>query len=521
MFLSKHFPIELHFSDKDLQDLNLDTTLPIVNRPSYQISPGSFATGPNRIYVPSTNQNHGISKMLVYDYGEVNLGKRYKNPLEKEGDFFLNLIDSSIDIFDDLDDDALEILNNPQNKWKIVIRLETGQGTYTFSGSFDADSKSIPINHFSGSINLGSSDGEEVNLALTRIGERQYDEEFRLPFTEGIIYGGATYYDGNLWVVSDEQIENEIIGCIEKYNLSGEKESGIGLPWVWDHKLFEPLGLTIEESNFYVLTKRTGWFQNQKLNNDYYIERYNSSGDYQDNYRLSDENANPIGLTDDSSRNNIESNLIYIGDLTDNKLYSYDDLISGQDDDIGLETESEKIHGIGYNGASFGILRYRNPDNDIRPEIFIYGSGNLIPYEDIEVIPEDDDIQSLVRRRRKQFKSPKYSTTFSIIRFGSDLLGFERVESNTKGKEVYSEEKMFYSADVSFLDSMDSESLLDDRSKRYVTFIPEYTLVGLKVEDVITFPFEGSELPSLKFKITGFKEAANGYVQTILAEDIS
>ena len=441
-----------------LKQFPIDISIPDIDDEDFEIFPGAIATSPTRIYIPATSQEHGLARMLVYDYG-----------------------------------------------------------------------------------------GNDLDIP----GERKLDEEFKLTFTEGINYGGATWYNGEIWVVSDEDKENSFIGCVERYSPEGVKGSGIGLPWMWGYELFQALGITVEDNSFYILTKRTGWFDDVKLNNQYQIERYNGSGEFEEVFSLGPENDNPVGLTDDGDDDNPDSNLLYVGDITDNKTYTYDKLIINSDQDFTFEellfdgvgntiedgvgntiegVEDIGIYGIGYNGASFSVLRIIDPSSFNDPRIFIYGTGNVLPEDPI--LSDIYDSETLVYRRNKQFGNiGRYAETFLVFRStdfdtpittGQDK--FKNLDPPQNGIEI-----MLWSSHVE-TGGENTENQLFERLN-YVKFISRHTLPNLKTGDQIVSIPDPTKIPKsgqedkrrqieVRFEILGFKEAANGYTQTIFAQRI-
>ena len=371
-------------------------------------------------------------------------------------------------------------------------------------------------------------------------GERKLDEEFKLTFTKGINYGGATWYNGEIWVVSDEDKENSFIGCVERYSPEGVKGSGIGLPWMWGYELFQALGITVEDNSFYILTKRTGWFDDVKLNNQYQIERYNGSGEFEEVFPLGPGNDNPVGLTDNEE-------LLYVGDITDNKSYAYSNMILDSDEDFTFDNENINEHGIGYNGASFSVLRIIDSNSLNDPRIFIYGTGLVIPEDPI--LSDVYDSETLVYRRNKQFGNiGRYAETFKVFRppdlnnaitRGQDKFinlildgqgnTIEDGQGNTIIPGSLKIEIMLWSSHVE-VGGENTDNQLFDRLN-YVKFISRHTLPNLKTGDQIVSIPDPTKIPKpgekdkrrkieVRFEILGFKEAANGYTQTIFAQRI-
>ena len=445
---------------------------PITLDSGFEISPGSIATGPNRIYIPAKSDTE--SKMFVFDYGcDENTG-----------------------------------LDNGEN------------------------------------------------------GKRIIDEEFELPFTRGISYGGATYYSKKIWVVSNEQIENKFMGCIEAYDPEskprGKKTQGITLPWMWGAKEFQVLGITIEDGNFYILTKRRGWIKEKERKGDYKIEWYDTGGNLKQSYDSFNivkypyqTNLTPIGLTD-------KNMLFFIGDIDNNKAYSYDNefllnnreyLLGNQDfildnQDFDFEdnntlnnnlisttpTDQNKgnPHGIGYNGASFSVLRYPNLLISIYTEDTKDGKNNKIcSIDDIDPIGQISHGASLVTDENKQFSGlGKYGRQFKIESSEGVLKQWKR-NRNKDNETIENKMVMLFGPSVDFLTSTNLESGLF-KSVDYVKFIPQYTFPGLELGDIIIpdedIPESNSSREILetdtKFEIIDFKEGGSGRIQTIYTKRI-
>ena len=372
---------------------------------------------------------------------------------------------------------------------------------------------------------------------LNTNGERKEPEEFRLKYTEGIIYGGATWYNGGIWVVSDEQVESEFTGCVENYSVEGQKIQSFGLPWMWGYEDFKCLGITVEKNFFYILTKRIGWFDNEELkeskSNTYHIEKYNINGNFERKYRLHTSNADPIGLTDN------EINLV-VGDKEDNQAYYYDDMINLLSEDLnfvpdtdnpGLDNSPE--HGIGYNGASFSVLR-----DSIPYRVFIYGDGNVIPDGSIQPINRHGD--SLVTRVNEVFSSlGQYGRNYKIEnKENGEFYEWAYPKNDDKEGEVFESIEMYQGSAVDFLTSTNLENKVF-KNVDYLKFIPQYTLPGLKLGDIIVDDghdrnqdgnrnnttegnmFDDPPITSNRFEIIDFKEVANGQLQVIFAQRIS
>ena len=357
---------------------------------------------------------------------------------------------------------------------------------------------------------------------LNTDGERKESEEFRLKYTEGIVYGGATWYNNQIWIVSDEQVENEFTGCVEAYSTDGKKVQNFSLPWMWGFSLFQCLGITVEKNSFYILTKRVGWFDDEELkesfSNTYHIERYNINGVFEEKCLLNNIN-NPVGLTDN------ENQLFTVG-IEENKTYSHNKDNNSLTEGFGLVPGNNPAHGIGYNRASFSVLKNSNPYR-----VFIYGDGNVIPDDTDSTQPVDPHSASLVTKVNQVFGSlGKYGRNYRIEGHQWDY----PVDPGYKLKSV----QMYQGSAVDFLTSTNLENKLF-KSTDYLKFIPQYTLPGLNLGDIIvddgyyssdpndpnynsdSDPDYCPPVPDWKFEIIDFKEIANGQFQAIYAQRIS
>ena len=291
-----------------------------------------------------------------------------------------------------------------------------------------------------------------------------------------------------------------------------------------DSESFQCLGITIEENSFYILTKRTGWFGDEKLDDDYRIEKYDISGKFEKSFELDTNNLNPVGLTDNEE-------LFFVGDVVDNELYSYNSNINHDDtQDIDLESDNEKAHGVGYNGSSFSILRYRNSSNTISPYIFIYGECDVIPdtptgksgvrVHGASLITQVNKVFGGLGKYGRNFKIEKKTGGFHQWCYPDTMTTFESVE-------------MFQGSAVDFLTSTNLENKLF-KTTDYLKFIPKYTLPGLELGDIIVDDGhdsnqdgdrndEGDEvaIPSRRFEIIDLKEIANGQFQAIYTQRVS
>ena len=401
-------------------------------------------------------------------------------------------------------------------------------------------------------------------------GQRKLSEEFYLSFTRGVVYGGSTWYNGEIWTVTDEQKENRFIGCVERYSESGVKNGAFSLPWMWGYEEFIPLGITVEQNLIFILTKRTGWLNGQKLEKSYQIEKYNTNGDLEDIFKLQIGNKNPVGLTDTEL-------CLYVGDASDNKLYGYDNKISLDEEKI-LDGAGNSIedgygntlstilgsfdfelgnfisHGIGFNGESFGILKVEQGildgagnsiedgcgnliSSNIEPYIFIYRyrDGNIIFDEDGDdddgIIEKDgavDHRTSLISRLNRQFGNiGKYGKKMSVVRLDENDIDFDICEWIINGA---SEDKItfYFGPAADFLTASNLENEIFG-TLDFFKFIPQRTLPGLrkgdlivgreKVEDSNDY-IELSSLPATRFQIVGFRESANGHTQTIYCQRV-
>lgn len=385
------------------------------------------------------------------------------------------------------------------------------------------------------------------------------EEEFKLPFIEGIVYGGAAYYNEEIWIVSDEQIENKLTGCLERYTLSGEQGDGIGLPWMWGFKKFEALGLTVELNSFYILTKRAGWFSGEKLGKElivdgqekivgeYRIEKYDALGEYEKSFKLDDSNSKPIGLTDsqkckiyelDSEGNKIlikETPIIFAGNIPSNKLYPYDIeikiiddikdwLIFRDKDDMNVDVNN--IHGIGFNEGRFSVLQNNSDNNSYK--IFIFDQDPNIVCdieEDIKINPYSASITTrsnevYIDNNNSDEDNTGFTGWFQIFKEGSEdpkqTCKPEDTNPDLSKRSLPSEIKMYFASAADFL----SPTVLQHglfRSVDHIKFIPEYTIPGLETGDIIR-PTRGNKkrnnqrdgIPDTwQFEITDFKEGGN------------
>ena len=333
--------------------------------------------------------------------------------------------------------------------------------------------------------------GNDLNIN----GERKKSEEFRLKYTEGIIYGGATWYNGGIWIVSDEQVESEFTGCVEEYSTDGKKVQNFSLPWMWGFKLFQCLGITVEKNSFYILTKRVGWFDNEELkesfSNTYHIERYNINGVFEEKCPLNDIN-NPVGLTDDETQ-------LFTISIDENKTYSYNKDNNPLTEDFGLDSDNNPAHGIGYNSASFSVLKNSDPYR-----VFIYGDGNVIPDNTDPIAIHG---ASLVYDFYQQFASiAPYSRKYDIQRMN------RVVEEDLEKFPM----EMYFGSAVDFLTSTNLENKIF-KNVDYLKFIPQYTIPALEIGDII---FE-TDNTTKRFEIIDLKEGADGKTQTIYGQRIS
>lgn len=341
-------------------------------------------------------------------------------------------------------------------------------------------------------------------------GMRQNDKEFDLDYTSGISYGGATYYNGQVWVVSDEQIDERFAGCIEIYDpIQKVKVSNIGLDWLTGHEEFQCLGITVEQNKIYVLSKRTGWVNRQQVSEKYLVEHYTPEGDWIGYSDLNSNNPEPIGLADDE-------NELFVCDVPGNKAYSYkakeqkNDFLSDGTKDFNLDPGNIKCHGIGYNGIAFIVLRYYDLNNQVSPAIFIYGDTDIMPPFD-----PDGHSSSVTTGIYKQFESlcDEFDRKFSVLSKGSSIPKEWNIEGKTE-QDI----QMYFKTSADFLTASNLESRAFG-SLVYFDFIPQYTLPGLIEGDVIVDADQDSSAKS-RYEIVGFYESGNGNYQKIIARKV-
>lgn len=352
----------------------------------------------------------------------------------------------------------------------------------------------------------------DANLKWARMlpfdfdGNKKLDEVFQLPLTPGTIYGGATFYNGQIWVVTDEQREDSYVGCIRRFTLQGEAAPGIGLPWMYGTpKDFQPLGITLKNNLIYVVTRRTGWFQGTKLNNDVRVERYDAQGNYEGSHKLDISNARPAGLVNDGTD-------FYDVDVNDRTLEGYDNDFGQTIKTYHLNSANLHPRGVAYNGASIGVLDIAASES----KVFFYGQ-KIKPdpgtHPITPITPSGDGTHkgSTVTRRYRQYERAQgFTKNYDVIRLHQNDVDYDEIVSN---------QVMYIESTVRHLDAYEAHNRLFE-SLAFQTFVPKYTQPGLQVDDLIVPVFEGANLPTERFRILGFIEAGNGRAQMIQTERI-